>query len=217
MTVSRWIRAAAFAALAFTLVVIGAALRPLVLPEAHPAAPVLNAVEIGFAQDMTAHHQQALIMVQRLDRGVEPTVLRLAQQLSDAQRVEIGTMLGWLRLADASPLSPHPMAWMHAQAAASHHHSTAIADQPTGDAMPGMASTAELDVLAAARGHDAEILFLQLMLRHHQGGLAMARTADQLLISGPVKEAARSMFQSQSQEAGVIGVLLTQLGGQPLP
>jgi len=155
-------------------------------------------------------------MVQRLDRGVAPTVLRLAQQLSDAQRIEIGTMLGWLRLADASPLSPHAMAWMHADAAASHQHSTAVAGPPTGDTMPGMASTAELDALAAACGHDAEILFLQLMLRHHQGGLAMARAADELLASGPVKETARSMFQSQSQEAGVISVLLTQLGGQPL-
>ncbi|WP_433723529.1 DUF305 domain-containing protein [Nocardia sp. CA-129566] len=216
MTVSRWIRAAAFAALAFALLVIGAALRPVVLPEDHTATPVLNAVEIGFAQDMTAHHQQALIMVQRLDRGVAPTVLRLAQQLSDAQRIEIGTMLGWLRLADAPPLSPHPMVWMHADAAASHHHSTAVADRSSGHTMPGMASAAELDALAVARGHEAEILFLQLMFRHHQGGIAMARAADQLLPSGPVKEAARSMFQSQSQEAGVMSVLLSQLGGQPL-
>lgn len=209
---SRWFRVGALASVAFVLVVLGAALRPLLLTEEHTAAPVLNAVEIGYAQDMTAHHQQALIMVQRLDRGVDPTVLRLAQQLSDAQRIEIGTMLGWLRLADASPLSSHPMAWMHTDAAATQHHPTA--SQANSDAMPGMATTAELDALAAARGHDAEILFLQLMFRHHQGGLVMARAADELLASGPVKETARSMFQSQSQEAGVISVLLTQLGGQ---
>ncbi|WP_040689920.1 DUF305 domain-containing protein [Nocardia vinacea] len=209
---SRWFRVAALASVAFVLVVLGAALRPLVLPEQHTTAPVLNAVEIGFAQDMTAHHQQALIMVQRLDRDVDPTVRRLAQQLSDAQRIEIGTMLGWLRLADASPLSPHPMAWLHADAAVSHHHPSA--NQSTGDAMPGMATIAELDALSAAHGHNAEILFLQLMFRHHQGGLVMARAADELLTSGPIKETARSMFQSQSQEAGVISVLLTQLGGQ---
>ncbi|MFI7667067.1 DUF305 domain-containing protein [Nocardia sp. NPDC049526] len=209
---SRWFRVAALVCVAFVLVVLGAALRPLVLPEQHTTASVLNAVEIGFAQDMTAHHQQALIMVQRLDRDVDPTVLRLAQQLSDAQRIEIGTMLGWLRLADASPLSSHPMAWMHADAAVSQHHPSV--GQSTGDAMPGMATAAELDALSAARGHDAEILFLQLMFRHHQGGLVMARAADELLTSGPVKETARSMFQSQSQEAGVISVLLTQLGGQ---
>ncbi|WP_433715510.1 DUF305 domain-containing protein [Nocardia sp. CA-084685] len=206
---SRWFRVGALASVAFVLVVLGAALRPLVLPEEPTAASILNAVEIGFAQDMTAHHQQALIMVQRLDRGVDPTVLRLAQQLSDAQRIEIGTMLGWLRLADASPLSAHPMAWMHTDAATSQHHSNT--SHANSDAMPGMATTAELDALAAARGHNAETLFLQLMFRHHQGGLAMARAADELLTSGPVKETARSMFQSQSQEAGVISLLLTQL------
>ncbi|WP_433621479.1 DUF305 domain-containing protein [Nocardia sp. CA-120079] len=209
---SRWFRVAALASVAFVLVVLGAALRPLVLPEQHTTAPVFNAVEIGFAQDMTAHHQQALIMVQRLDRDVDPTVLRLAQQLSDTQRIEIGTMLGWLRLADASPLSSHPMAWMHPDAAVSRHHPSA--GQSSGDAMPGMATAAELDVLSTARGYDAEILFLQLMFRHHQGGLVMARAADELLPPGPVKETARSMFQSQSQEAGVISVLLTQLGGR---
>ncbi|WP_433755088.1 DUF305 domain-containing protein [Nocardia sp. CA-135398] len=208
----RWFRVAALASVAFVLVVLGAALRPLVLPDEHTAAPVLSAVEIGFAQDMTAHHQQALIMVQRLDRGVDPTVLRLAQQLSDAQRIEIGTMLGWLRLADASPLSSHPMAWMHADVAVSQHHPSA--SPSNSEAMPGMATIAELDALAAARGRDAEILFLQLMLRHHQGGLVMARAVDELLPSGAVKETARSMFQSQSQEAGVISMLLTQLGGQ---
>ncbi|MEV4125323.1 DUF305 domain-containing protein [Nocardia sp. NPDC049707] len=209
---SRWFRIAALTSVAFVLVVLGAALRPVVLPEKHTATPVLNAVEIGFAQDMTAHHQQALIMVQRLDRDVDPTVLRLAQQLSDTQRIEIGTLLGWLRLADTSPLSSHPMAWMHADV--SQHHPTA--GQPTSDAMPGMATTAELDALAAARGHDAGILFLQLMYRHHQGGLVMIRAVEELLTSGPVKETARSMFQSQSQEVGVISMLLTELGG-PAP
>jgi uncharacterized protein (DUF305 family) len=191
-------------------VVLGAALRPLVLPEGHTAVPVLTTVEIGFAQDMTAHHQQALIMVQRLDRNVDPTVLRLAQQLSDAQRIEIGTMLGWLRLADASPLSSHPMAWMHT--AVSQHHPSASPSNSV--AMPGTATTAELDALATARGRDAEILFLQLMFRHHQGGLVMARAADELLTSGAVKETARSIFQSQSQEAGVISLLLAQLEGR---
>lgn len=44
--------------------------------------------------------------------------------------------------------------------------------------MPGMATMAELDALAASRGPDAEILFLQLMERHHRGGIAMGQAAD---------------------------------------
>ncbi|KAA8889388.1 DUF305 domain-containing protein [Nocardia colli] len=215
----RWFRGGALVSLGFALLVLGAALRPLVLPENHTATPILNSVEIGFVQDMTAHHQQALIMVQRLDRNVDPGVLLLAQQLDDTQRLEIGTMLGWLRLANASPVPTHPMAWMHSGEAVPHEHSVAQPDQKKAadTLMPGMATMAELDALAAARGRDAEILFLQLMFRHHQGGIAMAQEADQLLPSGPVKETARSMIHAQGQEAGFMGVLLAQRGAAPLP
>ncbi|MFE9578033.1 DUF305 domain-containing protein [Nocardia sp. NPDC006044] len=218
MTMPRWFRGGALVSLGFVLLVLGAALRPLVLPENHTATPVLNSVEIGFVQDMTAHHQQALIMVQRLDRNVDPGVLLLAQQLDDTQRLEIGTMLGWLRLAGAAPTPTRPMAWMHTGDAVPHEHSVAKPDQKKPDtSMPGMATMAELDALAAARGRGAEILFLQLMFRHHQGGIAMAQEADQLLPSGPVKETARSMIHAQGQEAGLMGILLTQRGAAPLP
>ncbi|WP_309234807.1 DUF305 domain-containing protein [Nocardia sp. XZ_19_385] len=208
-----WIRIAALAAAGFTLLVLGAALRPLMFAENHTAAPILDTVEVGFAQDMTAHHQQALQMVQRLDPAAGAPVRRLAQQLADTQRMEIGTMLGWLRLANAAPMSSRPMAWMHTEPAASHHHSPepTSTTTPAATTMPGMATMAELDALATAKGRAAEILFLQLMIRHHEGGTAMTKAADELLQSGPVKEAARSMFQAQSQEIGVMSVILTQL------
>lgn len=211
---NRWIRVAAALSLGVTLLVLGAALRPLVIPENHTTPAVLGPAEIGFAQDMIAHHQQALAMVQRLDRAAMPGVLRLAQQLDDTQRLEMGTMLGWLRLAEAPPISPRPMAWLPADTAAAHRHSAPTDGRPM--SMPGMATPEQLDSLAAARGRDAEILFLQLMLRHHQGGIAMAQAVDGLLTSGAVKETARSMIQSQGQEIGVISLMLNQLGGQPL-
>lgn len=214
---SRWLRWGSYAAAALILLVVGAALRPLVLPEKHTAAPVLDATEIGFAQDMTAHHQQAIQMVQRLDPGVDPQVSRLAQQIDQSQRVEIGTMLGWLRLANAAPTADRPMAWMAADMAAAHHHSMSTTSTAAPPAMPGMATMAELDRLSAARGHDAEVLFLQLMYRHHQGGIAMARAADQQIASGPVKEQARAMLVAQSQETGLIALMLNQRGAQPLP
>lgn len=203
---SRAIRVAALCAAALFLLVLGAALRPLLIPETAMPAPVLTAVELGFAQDMTAHHQQALILTERLDPAADPTVRRLADQIADTQRVEIGTLLGWTQLADAPPTAARPMVWM--AASAGHHH-----DSPT--AMPGMATTADLDALAAARGTEAETLFLQLMYRHHSGGVTMARAADALIISGPVKQAARAMAQSQSQELGYLGMLLDARGIRP--
>ncbi|WP_460724040.1 DUF305 domain-containing protein [Nocardia heshunensis] len=200
-----------------TVFTAGFLVRPLAISYGSSTASVLNSVEIGFSQDMTSHHEQALIMVLRLDSGVDPTVRRLAQQIGDSQRMEIGTMLGWLRLANAAPDSRHPMAWMNT-AAAQQHSMTGMSTMTSanGTSMPGMATQAELDALATARGQDAEVLFLQLMLRHHRGGVAMAKAADELLASGPVKEAARGMITAQSQEAGLMTVMLAQRGAQPL-
>ncbi|MFJ9367186.1 DUF305 domain-containing protein [Nocardia sp. NPDC101769] len=201
------------AVLVLSLIAAGVLLRPVLIPESRSAPPVLSRVEIGFCQDMAAHHEQALIMVQRLDSGVDPTVRRLAQQIADAQRMEIGTLLGWLRLADAAPDSKHPMAWMNSASTAAHDHSMTGAN---GTSMPGMATQAELDSLATARGSAAEVLFLQLMLRHHRGGVAMAKAADELIASGPVKEAARGMITAQSQESGLMTIMLAQRDAQPM-
>ncbi|GGN90526.1 DUF305 domain-containing protein [Nocardia rhizosphaerihabitans] len=183
------------------LLVLGAALRPAVVPETATAAPALTPTEIGFVQDMIGHHQQALMMVDRLAADVDPTVRQLADQIADAQRLEIGMMLGWLRLAGTTPTNPHPMSWMP-----TGHQHTASAT------MPGMATRADLDALALAHGGEAETMFLRLMYRHHQGGVAMAQTFDELSTGGPVEQAARDMISTQSQESGLIGLLLSRRG-----
>ena len=214
MTRSAVVRGVAYTSLAVLLLVIGAALRPLVAPVNPPlAAPVLNATEIGFVQDMAAHHQQAVQIVQRLDPNVNPGIASLARQIRDSQSVEIGTFLGWLRLAEAPPTNRQPMSWMKANTTAAHQHSSPsyTPDSPLG-LMPGMATMTELDALAAARGHDAEVLFLQLMYRHHRGGVEMAQAADALLTEGPVKQAARDIMATQSQEAGLMAAALSQNG-----
>ncbi|MET7769385.1 DUF305 domain-containing protein [Nocardia sp. NPDC005366] len=191
----------AAAASVLFLLVLGAAMRPLVVPETAAPTTVLTPTEVGFAQDMTGHHQQALILVERLAADVDPTVRRLADQIADAQRMEIGMMLGWLRLAGATPTNPHPMAWMP-----TGHHTAASTT------MPGMATRADLDALTRVRGAEAEAMFLRLMYRHHQGGIAMAQAFDQLSTGGPVEHAARDMISTQSQESGVIGLLITRHG-----
>ncbi|MEU1525722.1 DUF305 domain-containing protein [Nocardia rhamnosiphila] len=191
------------------LLVLGAALRPLFIDD--PAAPeVLSATEIGFVQDMAAHHHQALVMVQRLDPGVAPAVHGLARQIEDTQLSEIGTLLGWLRLAGAPAAGAEPMGWMPART-----HDQHAGHDPAAAAMPGMATQAELDGLSAARGRTAAILFLQLMQRHHEGGIAMARVADALLTEGVVKQVAREMIAAQTQESGLMALLLAELAAGP--
>ncbi|MFI1239827.1 DUF305 domain-containing protein [Nocardia salmonicida] len=190
---------AAGAAAVLLLLVVGAAVRPLFFSETATVTTVLTPTEIGFVQDMAGHHQQALVLVERLAADVDPTVRRLADQIADAQRLEIGMMLGWLRLAAATPTNPHPMSWMP-----TGHHGAASTT------MPGMATRADLDALAVAHGAEAETMFLRLMYRHHQGGVAMAQSFDELSAGGPVEQAARDMISTQSQESGIIGILISQ-------
>ncbi|GAB2657302.1 DUF305 domain-containing protein [Nocardia goodfellowii] len=185
---------------ALLLLVLGAALRPLAIPEPPSPATVLTPTEIGFVQDMAGHHQQALVLVQRLAADADPAVVQLAGQIADAQRLEIGMMLGWLRLAGVTSTNTRPMAWMPA----GHQHHGASTT------MPGMATSADLDALGRARGAEAEVMFLKLMYRHHQGGVAMAQAFDELSTGGPVEQAARDMITTQSQEAGIIGLLMAQ-------
>ncbi|WP_307188336.1 DUF305 domain-containing protein [Nocardia alba] len=89
--------------------------------------------------------------------------------------------------------------------------------QPSADitvratSMPGMATQQELDILSAARGQDADLVFLGLMQRHHFGGIQMARAADQLLEGGVVEQTAREMMSSQGQEAGIMGLQISAI------
>ncbi|TCJ96645.1 DUF305 domain-containing protein [Nocardia alba] len=210
MSTRRWITATGLAGVAVLLLAIGAAARPLFVDDRTPAEPVLTSIEIGFAQDMLAHHSQALVMISRLDPGVEPAVTALARRIDTVQRGEIGQLTGWLRLAGQPTVNPRPMSWMHHPE--THQHTEPSADVSVHDTrMPGMATQQELDALAAARGHDANVLFLRLMQRHHYGGIQMAQTVDRLLDGGIVEQTARDMMSSQGQEAGLMGVLLDSL------
>ena len=199
-------RFAALAALALLLLAMGAALRP-VLPADTTAPAVLNETEIGFVQDMVAHHGQALVLTQRLDPAADPFVVGLARQIADSQRTELGMLLGWLRLAGAPVVNPRQMAWLP-DTAAGHRHSAGDSAR----AMPGGASVAELDELAVARGGEAEIVFLRLMRRHHAGGIDMAAAADGLLTGGEVERAAREMVRTQGQEIAMMSLLLDRRG-----
>ena len=83
--------------------------------------------------------------------------------------------------------------------------------------MPGMASQADLDRLGAASGKAFDVLFLQLMLRHHQGGLPMASYAATHAETAQVRNLAQKIVVSQTSEGEYLTQLLAQRGARPLP
>ncbi|MEP6658705.1 MAG: DUF305 domain-containing protein [Acidimicrobiales bacterium] len=68
------------------------------------------------------------------------------------------------------------------------------------DQMPGIATQARIDQLKAATGAEAKKVFAELMTAHHQGGIHMARYAQEHASSGGVRRLAHSMVVNQQSE-----------------
>ena len=185
------------------------------------SVPGADSVDVGFAQDMSVHHQQAVQMASwERDHTTDPALKQLAFDIETAQLQQIGRMQGWLALwgAATDPPGGRHMAWM---AGADHAHGAASppgATSPGGvDVMPGMASSEQLRALRAASGPALDVLFLQLMLRHHQGGVEMLRYGADHASVPEVRNLAAQMLSSQTSESEYLGQLLTARGGTPLP
>ncbi len=186
--------------------VAGIVVRPLFVAE-QPTTPPLGTVEEGFLQDMSAHHQQALSMAQLVDRpGVDDAVVFLARQIRVAQANEIGMMTGWLQMADRPLANPAPMAWMTRYGDSGDHQHGAAHE------MPGMATADEVAGLGSAPPSVASTRFLQLMQRHHYGGIAMSQDFVAQVPEGMTSRLARSMISTQSKETALMGAMLAQRG-----
>lgn len=171
--------------------------------------------DIGFAQDMSVHHDQAIQMSRTIAVAPEVSeeIRRLADRMIVTQTAESATMRGWLDWFGHPWTSTDPMSWMGPTGAHTHGSNADTADH----AMPGMASIDELARLGELTGTDAEIWFLQLMLRHHQGGLDMAEAAyNDERSSRQTKQLAITMIGDQGDEIGLMRMLLQDRGAEPI-
>jgi uncharacterized protein (DUF305 family) len=141
-------------------------------------------------------------------RASDPRVRQIAVDIATTQQGEIGMMHAWLRDWGLGPTGSRPaMAWLPPD----------MRDLGSDGLMPGMANADEMTRLREAEGKELDVLFLQLMLRHHLGGVHMI---DGILAEGgedEVRQAAQTMKNVQSTELANLSQLLTSLGGTPLP
>ena len=182
-----------------------------VLIGSRPGAPRDDSVEAGFARDMATHHAQAVDMsfVVR-DKSTDRDLRTLASDIIVTQSTQRGMFMGWLQQWGLPQASARPrMAWMPG-----HAH---LAPPTDGAAlMHGMASDAELRSLGDANGVDAEIRFLQLMIRHHEGGIIMARALMALSERRELVQMAKSIDEGQRAEIALMRNMLAMRGAQPL-
>jgi uncharacterized protein (DUF305 family) len=203
------------------VLLLGAALGiSLQLKGGSSAQSVGGTVDIGFAQDMSVHHRQAVLMAGiARDRSIDPAIRQLAFDIETNQLQQIGQMQGWLSLWNAAPLpSGHYMTWMtDTELMPGMSHSGGSLGAAGVTIMPGMASPADLEQLRTSSGAQFDVLFLQLMLRHHQGGVPMARYAEQHAETPQVRNLAEKMVAAQGAESEYMTQLIAQRGAQPLP
>ncbi len=225
----RWLTTALVAAAALVLGIGGGLLlgsRDTAVDGGHEHG---NATAIGFSQDMIVHHQQAVEMAQTvIVRGTDPKVRGLAVTMLTDQNREIGQMTGWLQAWDAPVVNPGaPMSWMDHHGGGQggggghgdHDGHGATTSAPADDqaVMAGMATTAEMDRLSSLTGAAADTYFLQLMLRHHQGGHPMMSMVIDPESGTPayVRALALQMDKAQTAEEATMKQLLAQRNTAP--
>ncbi len=155
-----------------------------------------NQADLAFATGMIPHHGQAIDMADMaVKKATNSQVKQLGIQIKAAQDPEISTMSGWLKEWDA----PVPSASMPGM-------------DMGGTSMNGMMSADEMKQLGATTGTAFDKLWVQMMIKHHQGAIAMAKTE---LASGQYPQAkalAQSISNSQAKEVTTMQSLLSALG-----
>ena len=179
--------------------------------------PDADSVDVGFAQDMSVHHRQAVEMAAwERDNTRDPALKQLAYDIESTQNQQVGRMQGWLGLWEMPPLPTGThMAWMADDPSMAGHSGM---DASGGmDRMPGMATSDDLRRLRTTTGPAMDVVFLQLMLRHHQGGVGMLQYGRAHAEISEVRNLADQMLTSQSVETRLMQTLLARRGAKPLP
>lgn len=127
-------------------------------PASLPAG--VNEADVAFTSGMIAHHEQAIEMsdIVLAKTGVDERVVTLAEEIKAAQGPEIEQLKTWLG------------EWGVEEGAADDGHGGH-------GASGGMISEEGIEQLEAADGPTASKLFLEQMIEHHEGALAMAEPA----------------------------------------
>ncbi|HEX2132082.1 MAG TPA: DUF305 domain-containing protein [Actinophytocola sp.] len=152
-----------------------------------------NEADVEFVQDMIVHHTQAVAMAELApDRAAAADVRGIAARIADSQGPEIDMMNRWLERYDKPTVDTD----------APDHGDHGGHGSPAGDHadMPGMATDAQLAALEAAKGATFDTLFLQLMVRHHEGGLTMVEEIRRTGVNVRVQEIADDVAVTQTDE-----------------
>ena len=161
-------------------------LAPSDASRAIPAPP--NDADKQYVAMMIVHHEQALAMTRFApERAQNETVKGLADRIRYSQEPEIGAMKQWQRTFNI------------------------VGGHADHGSMPGMATQEQLNALGAARGKDFDRMFLELMIKHHEGAIKMATDVKSSGTNVQVEEMADDVIAVQADEINRMKALLPTL------
>ncbi len=145
------------------------------------AGAVSNDADVSFAQGMIPHHSQAVEMAtMALKNSSNPAILDLATRIQGAQDPEIDQMRGWLDNWGQEEM--------------------ATAMEGMDHSAEGMMSDADLTALDATTGAEFDAMFVDMMILHHQGAIAMAKTVMNDGTDPQVRALAEAIISAQEGE-----------------
>jgi uncharacterized protein (DUF305 family) len=158
------------------------------------AATGNNADDISFAQQMIPHHAQAVEMAKLVpSRSTDQKVLDLATRIQQAQAPEIQQLTAMLTKWGSAPTSTPSMPGM---------------DHGSMGSGGGMMTAEEMKQLEAAKGAEFDRMWIQMMIKHHEGAIDMARTELSKGSSSEAKALAQKVIDAQQAEITEMQALL---------
>ncbi|SCK26580.1 MULTISPECIES: DUF305 domain-containing protein [Streptomyces] len=150
-----------------------------------------SAADIAFAKGMIPHHRQAVKMADLApSRAGSAEVKKLADEIKKAQDPEIKTLSGWLTTWGEQVPAEGAM------------------DHSVHGAGSGMMTPEEMDKLKASSGKAFDTAFMKMMIKHHEGAVAMAKTEKADGSFPEAKTMADAIITSQTAEIARMNDLL---------
>lgn len=156
------------------------------------ATDSLNEADVGFAQGMIVHHEQAIEMAEiALDPNgaASAEVVDLATRVRSAQDPEVQLMTGWLTAAGGA---------CHDGYVRGHDMFS----------MDGMMSTERMQSLSAASGSEFDRMWRGMMIAHHEGAISQAETVKSSGANPDVLALADQIMTAQQAEIAEMQTIL---------
>lgn len=166
---------------------------PTVSPTSSPGM-AQQSYDLQFIDSMTAHHQQGIQMAQlAVEKARHKELREMAQKMVKDQRQEVEQMRTWREQWFAG--QPQTVGGQERQMQQGQRGAQ-------GQVTPGMTGSMQADLgrLQAATSNEFDVMFLEVMIQHHQSGVQMAQDALARAERQEVKQLAQEIVDKQQRE-----------------